>query len=137
MARSFWGLVGVAILAAGGCGQVAEDRDASAAAVRAAGAERSLPAEDAAPPAPPGESGYTIGEAAAGAAIAAKVKSTLIALTAEQGLATGNLDVKAKANGTVTLTGTVPNEEQKKRIEKAALAIEGVRAVENALVLAP
>jgi len=151
MSRQIWALFAVAVLAVGGCGQKQERQVEGLTVVPAPAAkEPTAPgsAEDmdghgdgrepvAARPAPPGESGHTIGTAAAGAAIAAKVKTTLISLTAEEGLATGNLDVKAKADGTVTLTGSVPSEEQKQRIEQAALAVEGVRAVQNALTLAP
>lgn len=107
----------------GGCARAPETPPPSGAA--------SVPT---ATPGAAGESSHTIGEAAASAALGAKVKTVLIGV---KGLDTGKLDVEATADGVVTLKGKVPSAAQKRKAEATALRVEGVRSVRNALVVAP
>jgi osmotically-inducible protein OsmY len=80
--------------------------------------------------------GAPIDRPAAGAAIAAdplKEKVTA-ALNAEPGLAAINVEVNP-ADGTVTLTGTANNEENKTKASQIALNVPGVMSVQNHLVV--
>jgi hypothetical protein len=90
------------------------------------------PPVTAAPPA----TGAQIDRPAAGAAIAAEPlkEQVTAALNAEPGLAAINVDVNP-ADGTVTLTGTTNNEENKTKASQIALNVPGVMSVQNHLVV--
>jgi hypothetical protein len=65
--------------------------------------------------------------------LASEVRSKL-----EANIPNGQLTVKADDNGTVTVAGTVPKQEQLAKIEPLAKQIKGVKAVTNkATVAAP
>jgi len=81
-----------------------------------------------------GEASHTIGQAAANAALTAKVKNTL---NTTKGLNTSKLNVNTSADGVVTLTGSVPAAGQKMRAEKIAKQVEGVTSVKNDLTVGP
>jgi hyperosmotically inducible periplasmic protein len=81
-----------------------------------------------------GEASHTIGQAAANAALTAKVKNTL---NTTKGLNTSKLNVDTSADGVVTLTGSVPAAGQKMRAEKIAKQVEGVTSVKNDLTVGP
>jgi|APAra7269096661_1048516.scaffolds.fasta_scaffold00046_183 hypothetical protein len=81
-----------------------------------------------------------VNEAVAGAE-AAVSDATIItkinaALVADDKLKAGHIDVKAN-DGRVTLTGTAPDSESQSRASTLALAVNGVRSVDNQLVVAP
>jgi len=63
--------------------------------------------------------------------VASQVKQSLSADPALASIAP-NIDVKAN-NGTITLSGTVPSEQEKQRIETLAQSTSGVSRVENQL----
>jgi len=67
------------------------------------------------------------------AALTAKVKSALVA---EPGLKAQAISVDAFA-GVVTLRGTADSQENRRRAEQIASAVEGVRSVRNELVVIP
>jgi hyperosmotically inducible protein len=123
------------LLLVGGCAQ-REERTSTA--LPSAGPGSAVPSNS--PPGPQGpgevigETAHTIGEAAAGAALAAKVKNALLI---SKDLDTSKLNVDASAEGVVTLTGSVPQAAQKARAEKMAKQIEGVQTVRNRLTVAP
>jgi hypothetical protein len=129
IARWFTMMLGLALIAAG-CAREAE-RPAVTPAATPAAAHETTP--EPMPPLAEGESAHTIGKTAAGAALATKVKMWLIE---SEGLAPDDLDVEATPEGEVTLEGSVAAEEQRRRIEDAVLAIEGVSTVENGLSVA-
>jgi len=119
----------------GGCAQ-REERTASGPPP--AGPGSTAPSNSPPGPAGPaeviGETAHTIGKAAAGAALAAKVKNALII---SKDLDTSKLNVDATADGVVTLMGSVPTAAQKTRAQKLAKQIEGVQSVRNQLTVAP
>jgi osmotically-inducible protein OsmY len=82
-------------------------------------------------PGQPGGAG-TIGQPAANAALKAKVKNALITT---KGLDSAHMDVEAAPDGTVTLTGSVHSEAEKKLAEKQAKAVAGVTKVNNTLTV--
>jgi len=90
------------------------------------------PSVTAAPPA----TGAPIDRPAPGAAIAAEPlkQKVTAALNAEPGLASIHVDVNP-ADGTVTLTGTANNEENKTKASQIALNVPGVMSVQNNLVV--
>jgi osmotically-inducible protein OsmY len=125
MGRIFYGLLAAAVVAAAGCGKAPEARIAAPPVNAAEGGEQT---------APPGESAHTLGEAAAGEALAARVKTSLMS---RKGLATGDLQVEATADGVVTVRGSVAAAEKQRQVEAAVREVEGVSSVENALTVAP
>jgi hyperosmotically inducible periplasmic protein len=70
-------------------------------------------------------------QAAADAALAARVKS---ALAAERGLNPHTIDIVA-SRGTVTLFGTADTTANRERIGRVASSVQGVTSVENKLVI--
>ena len=113
---------------------------AGALALGAAGCDRSGPAEQVG-----SDAGRAIDQAAAkmgqatdaakaldDASLAARVKSKLIAEAGPAGLA---IDVTT-ARGVVTLQGTVDAPDVRERAARAASGVDGVRSVENRLVVA-
>ena len=90
------------------------------------------PSVTAAPPA----TGAPLNRPAAGAAIAAEPlkEQVTAALNAEPGLAAIHVEVNP-ADGTVTLTGTANNEENKTKASQIALNVPGVMSVQNNLVV--
>jgi hypothetical protein len=130
MDRLVYGMLVTALLASGGCARSTEPPVAEPSAVPTAVRQTRPPPG----PAPAvGESAHTIGKTAAGAALAAKVETSLIDLG---GLPMGDVDVEATPEGAITLQGSVPGEAEKRRIEEAVLQVEGVRSVRNALTVA-
>ena len=90
------------------------------------------PPVTAAPPA----TGAPIDRPAPGAAFAAEPlkEQVAAALNSEPGLAAISVEVNP-ANGTVTLTGTANNEENKTKASQIALNVPGVMSVQNNLVV--
>lgn len=91
----------------------------SAALIMALGTGSALAAET--------ELGRTISDAS----LTAKVKTRLMADDATRGL---NINVDAE-DGMVTLRGTIPSEDAKKKAAEIALAVEGADSVTNGLVV--
>lgn len=77
------------------------------------------------------EKAASAGAAVADAAITAKVKSALIA---EPGLKSTGIDVVTE-KGVVSLFGTTASAASRERATRLAAAVEGVKAVENNLVV--
>jgi hyperosmotically inducible protein len=80
--------------------------------------------------------GAQLDRPAPGAAIAAEPLKDQVtaALNAEPGLAAISVEVNP-ADGTVTLTGTANNEENKTKASQIALNVPGVMSVQNHLVV--
>lgn len=78
------------------------------------------------------ESSETASKGLKESAITAKVKSRIVS---DVGLnAATHVSVETIGH-TVTLTGTVPSEEKKREVEKAALAVDGVTKINNRLAI--
>jgi len=67
------------------------------------------------------------------ATIITKINASLVA---DDKLKAGHIDVKS-TDGRVTLSGTAPDSESQSRATSLALAVNGVRSVDNQLVVAP
>ena len=67
------------------------------------------------------------------ATIITKINASLVA---DDKLKAGHIDVKA-SDGRVILSGTAPDSESQSRATSLALAVNGVRSVDNQLVVAP
>ncbi|XHS77923.1 BON domain-containing protein [Burkholderiaceae bacterium UC74_6] len=67
------------------------------------------------------------------ATIITKINASLVT---DDKLKAGHIDVKS-TDGRVTLTGTAPDSESQSRATSLALAVNGVRSVDNQLVVAP
>ena len=84
-----------------------------------------------------GQSGATVADRAAGAlndtGITAAVKT---ALAADPKLSAVKIDVTTQ-NGVVALTGPAPDERSRERAQVIAAAPEGVKSVDNRLVVTP
>jgi osmotically-inducible protein OsmY len=59
-----------------------------------------------------------------------------IKIAQDREVGSGAVDVKV-TNGVVELTGNVPDEKHKQRVEKVAKKVKGVKAVENKLRIVP
>jgi hyperosmotically inducible protein len=120
-------------LGAAGCDQSgpAEKMGAEAGRTLDRAAEKMGQAADAAGKAVEG-AGAAVKEHAADAGLSAKVKSAVIAEAGPSGL---GIDVSA-AGGVVTLQGTVDTPEARERVVRAASGVDGVRSVDNRLVVA-
>ncbi len=77
--------------------------------------------------------GTAVADTARDIGITAKVNAEL---AKDSSLSAIKIDVDTKG-GNVSLSGTAPNEEARKRAESLATGIEGVVAVDNRLVVAP
>lgn len=92
------------------------------------GKNRPRPADDSAP-----GYGARAGQAVDDAALTGKVKA---ALAADAGLSTLTFNVDSK-QGAVTIYGTVKSQDQSDKVTKVATTVEGVKSVENKLVIRP
>ena len=59
-----------------------------------------------------------------------------IKIAQDREVGSGAVDVKV-TNGVVELTGNVPDEKHKQRVEKVVKKVKGVKAVQNKLRIAP
>jgi hyperosmotically inducible protein len=91
----------------------------------------SMPSQSPTAGLPPAGPDRTAGQVVDDAGITAKVKAALLA---EKGVNGMSIDVDT-SQGNVTLSGKVPDQSQVERATQVALAIDGVKAVDNKLIV--
>jgi len=132
--RTLAAVAAVATLAGvAGCDRT-DERDRVSSAPSPSTSPKSAPSmppqSPSAAPAPATPSGErTMGQVVDDAGITAKVKAALIAEKGVDGISI-NVDTR---EGTVTLTGKVPDKAQVERATQVARDVEGVKAVDNKL----
>ncbi len=89
--------------------------------------------DDTASPARSADSDRSVGEAIDDTTLLARVKSGLLASSEVEGLDV-NVDVR---NGVVTLSGTADSMAERQSAERIARSADGVKAVDNKIVLKP
>jgi hypothetical protein len=127
---SWYAVAGMLALNLAACGDKSPEPAKPAPAMKPAPAVPAKKAE--APKESPAPKAAENGKAAENTALAAKVKA---ALAAERGLDALAIDVEAK-DGVVSLFGTADNDASRDTAGRVASKVEGVKTVENKLVIA-